>query len=1295
MEKARDQKAIRTGVILLIIAIITFALMSGTVAKYVTSGNFDDQARVAKWGLNVEGTADTLFDASYLGEEPYDSSVTVEAASHDPKDHVIAPGTSGYAKAMIVQVDGQAPEVMYDFDCDIKITDGDSTQDQSSSIIAKLDQHPAWWWIVYDPDGDPQQFKTHAELEQWVHKIFSTRNVEPNNLPSWMHQGTNLIQLAWQWNFDNGGGQNDALDTELGNLADQGKLDNLQVNLRVNATQSLQESIDRCEVSFDTGGGSKNPDAVIVNKGSKISSPKTPTKPQYICIGWELRDSAGQQIKKWDFDSDTVESNMILHAIWQGDVDPSFEPGIPAFGIDLKKTKTATFTASANYGTGDISVLSFDEDVVKVTVSQKNESSVVYELEGIADGITPIQFTRPSSGIYAPIEIYRDVRVHEYAIDFEPPTALDLTYTGEDQSLARPVVVKDPSDEGAIVSYALSDSSTEVPANWDAEMPAATDASTYYVWYKIDVDDEHGEYVPEKPRCIETKIKKAASYITVEPTGIGDQSWKAEGYDLLSNMGACTGGQLLYAVSDTRPEKQPASQWSTANPHRSELGTYNVWYYVDGGKNYEGTAVSSTPITVTIEEAAIVITKTPSSLGPLNFKVVDHEAIAQALCDEGVAEGATCWYGIGTSSTPPSTDQDWSTDIPEQINHGTYYVWYQFVADEHHTGTTDPAKVAVDGIVINSINRNVTTTEQPSDAKLIIEGDGSSTTFVKNTWDYYNAAADDWAYTSEEEGIATVENDTEIGKAIITPIAGGSTKVTFKITDDLGNYNAYEASWTINVDDFIYSKAKALTQTESGNFFTDIIDAFVPNENAAIVGYKPFKQIPSTSTLTLASDTFTVTAVGDGTTKLFNSGKNAKAVSCPSNIVKFNDGCFAGDTNLTSIDIKADKENVVLHKAAFEGCGIKYSSTDFGFSVDNKFLLKVPVNACVEVPRLANGVGNIPAEFFKGDTTLKKFVTNNPTLYVGTHAFQNCSNLENYVVMADMSKTGDESTYGENVFDNAGRKNYSSAGASLVLAGGNNLKAYNQKGNGTFYNVLRFNSSTAPTGISTKGFENYTYFYMVGDSQWGEGSAGGRFVCDGCSGGGQAHFVLDLGGATLSKGGSSTSTTANNLISISGNSNTQPELRIDNTKEINDETHTRGQIKGKINGAKSSSTNTTGGIYVYSGTCQFVNGCITSGTGLRGGAISVGNSEDSSYISSVCNMYGGYITGCKCTGTDCHGGAVAVHRTDGIYTPSFTMYGGIIKGNFKGTGAAGSGGVWQGTGGTITKQGGTCDNWGE
>lgn len=102
-------KMMRIASILMAAVLLTVCAVSGTFAKYVTSANTADTARVAKWGVLLSIEGDGLFSDKYeADDETYTKSdYTVEAAENGEGatvkfDKVVAPGTPAKAKAAVV-----------------------------------------------------------------------------------------------------------------------------------------------------------------------------------------------------------------------------------------------------------------------------------------------------------------------------------------------------------------------------------------------------------------------------------------------------------------------------------------------------------------------------------------------------------------------------------------------------------------------------------------------------------------------------------------------------------------------------------------------------------------------------------------------------------------------------------------------------------------------------------------------------------------------------------------------------------------------------------------------------------------------------------------------------------------------------------------------------------------------------------------------------------------------------------------------------------------------------------------
>lgn len=87
----KKNKILRLASVMLMLCLITTCAISGTFAKYTTSGTASDTARVAKWGVVLEVSGnDKAFATAYEDDVANASGTEVKASTK-----VVAPGTEG------------------------------------------------------------------------------------------------------------------------------------------------------------------------------------------------------------------------------------------------------------------------------------------------------------------------------------------------------------------------------------------------------------------------------------------------------------------------------------------------------------------------------------------------------------------------------------------------------------------------------------------------------------------------------------------------------------------------------------------------------------------------------------------------------------------------------------------------------------------------------------------------------------------------------------------------------------------------------------------------------------------------------------------------------------------------------------------------------------------------------------------------------------------------------------------------------------------------------------------------
>lgn len=240
----KKNRMMRLASLMLVLVLMTSCVISGTFAKYTTSAESSDSARVAYWGfqssnsLNLTG----LFAATY-DEGKVDSQ--------NDKD-VIAPGTKGSAtfafaydesvKANGVDLTMTGPEVAYNFTIEV---DGycDEFIKNNKNIVWKLDD--AGVELTWD-----QLIVAIAKLSGATSVTTSgtttttaTLEYMPGQLPDAFTTADNTHTIYWEWKYDGGSAtytvgdktlDQDQYDTYMGNMAE---MDDVSIKITITATQ--------------------------------------------------------------------------------------------------------------------------------------------------------------------------------------------------------------------------------------------------------------------------------------------------------------------------------------------------------------------------------------------------------------------------------------------------------------------------------------------------------------------------------------------------------------------------------------------------------------------------------------------------------------------------------------------------------------------------------------------------------------------------------------------------------------------------------------------------------------------------------------------------------------------------------------------------------------------------------------------------------------------------------------------------------------------------------------------------
>ena len=152
-----------------------------------------------------------------------------------------------------------------------------------------------------------------------------------------------------------------------------------------------------------------------------------------------------------------------------------------------------------------------------------------------------------------------------------PQAKTSLKYNASAQSLVTAGVA-----EHGTMKYALGTDATTAPTEWGNDIPTGTAIGTYYVWYKSAGDTN---YADSTPLCVSVTVAKGIHAVTA-PTAL-NPVYSGEEQTLIS-AGSCTTGTIKYSFDGGNTYTE-----STDSIKATEIGSYAVYYKVEGDSNYE------------------------------------------------------------------------------------------------------------------------------------------------------------------------------------------------------------------------------------------------------------------------------------------------------------------------------------------------------------------------------------------------------------------------------------------------------------------------------------------------------------------------------------------------------------------------------------------------------------------------------------------------------------------------------------------------------------------------------------
>lgn len=237
----KKNKMMRLASSLLVAVLLTSSVISGTFAKYVTSDEAQDSARVAKWGVNVTAGG-ALFSDTYIDAPSTGPDLKVD--SNDGAK-VVAPGTNNADGAFKFSITG-SPEVAVNvkFDVtddskDVRLNKGTYSDYTTSDAYDTFNFAEDYYPIRYSLKKGSTTLvnaKPLSELIAYLEGTDMSKDHEPNTDLSAVY---GEYEITWEWIFSVDD-QTDKKDTFLGNLmVDPSLTDAANYNLYPNFNFSI------------------------------------------------------------------------------------------------------------------------------------------------------------------------------------------------------------------------------------------------------------------------------------------------------------------------------------------------------------------------------------------------------------------------------------------------------------------------------------------------------------------------------------------------------------------------------------------------------------------------------------------------------------------------------------------------------------------------------------------------------------------------------------------------------------------------------------------------------------------------------------------------------------------------------------------------------------------------------------------------------------------------------------------------------------------------------------------------
>lgn len=230
-----SSKKMRTGAILLVVALVVSCVAGGTLAKYVTEGEATDSARVAKWGVKVEVTGDG-FQTTY-NKDDVGSTIGTNTVISSDKDNVVAPGTKGeFGGVKITGTPEVAVKVKTTADVELSGWNVGSSGEFYCPLVFKIGDT-----TINGLDYSSSTAGGEDSFESAIKTAIEEATTQELAAGTDLSEVGESVTYSWEWPFEKATGnatnQDNTLDTLLGNnAADEDTGNDPTINIIVTTT---------------------------------------------------------------------------------------------------------------------------------------------------------------------------------------------------------------------------------------------------------------------------------------------------------------------------------------------------------------------------------------------------------------------------------------------------------------------------------------------------------------------------------------------------------------------------------------------------------------------------------------------------------------------------------------------------------------------------------------------------------------------------------------------------------------------------------------------------------------------------------------------------------------------------------------------------------------------------------------------------------------------------------------------------------------------------------------------------